>query len=57
VRAAQAAFVSKDPAATLVETTDTYKYSDPWHYDTAGYLDLGRAFADAMAGLEARMQP
>ena len=54
VRAAQAAFVSKDPAAALVETTDTYKYSDPWHYDTAGYLDLGRAFADAMAALETR---
>jgi len=54
VRAAQAAFVSKDPAAALVETTDTYKYSDPWHYDTAGFLDLGRVFAEAMSGLEAR---
>ncbi len=47
VRAAQAAFVDKDPAAALVTSTDNYNYSDKWHYDGAGYLDLGRAFAEA----------
>ena len=51
VRAAQAAFVEKDPNAALVTSTDAYAFSDLWHYDSAGYLDLGRSFADAMVGL------
>jgi len=51
VRVAQAAFVEKDPAAALVTSTDEYGYSDKWHYDTAGYLDLGRQFAEALAAL------
>ena len=42
-----------DAAAALVTSTDEYGYSDPWHYDTAGYLDLGREFAKAIAKLEA----
>jgi hypothetical protein len=52
VRAAQAAYCESDPAATLVTTTDSYGYSDPYHYDTEGYLDLGRTFADAIHALE-----
>ena len=52
VRAAQAKYAGTDPSAALVTTTDNYGYSDPWHYDTAGYLDLGTQFADAMAKLE-----
>ena len=40
--------LSEDPAAALVTSTDNYGYSDPWHYDTAGYLDLGEKFAEAM---------
>jgi iduronate 2-sulfatase len=51
VRAAQAAFVARDPRAALVTTTDGYGYSDPYHYDGAGYLDLGARFADALAEL------
>ena len=51
VREAQAAFVQKDPAAKLITTTDSYQYSDPWHYDSAGYLDLGRQFANALREL------
>ena len=51
LRAAQAAFCDKDPAAALVTSTDNYGYSDPWHYDTAGYLDLGEKFAEAMNDL------
>lgn len=49
VRAAQAAWVEADGHAALVTATDEYGYSDPWHYDTAGYIDLGRRFADALA--------
>lgn len=51
VRAAQAAFVEKDTAAKLVTSTDEYGYSDPWHYDSAGYIDLGKKFAEAMLEL------
>jgi lysophospholipase L1-like esterase len=51
VRAAQESFVSRDPSAALVTSTDEYGYSDRWHYDSAGYLDLGREFASAIHGL------
>jgi hypothetical protein len=51
VRAMQAAYVESDPRAALVTSTDNYAFSDPWHYDTGAYLDLGRQFADAMADL------
>ncbi len=45
-------FVEKDTAAALVTSTDKYNYSDKWHYDSPGYIDLGRQFAEAMAQLE-----
>lgn len=48
IRNAQAQFVQKDGHAALVTTTDNYKYSDPWHYDSQAYLDLGSHFADAI---------
>ncbi|MEZ6042450.1 MAG: sialate O-acetylesterase [Planctomycetaceae bacterium] len=48
VRKAQSDFVQRDENAAIVTTTDAYGYSDPWHYDSAGYLDLGARFADAV---------
>ncbi len=51
VRAAQAAFVEQDAAAALVTSTDIYAYSDPWHYDSAGFIDLGGRFAEAVLKL------
>jgi hypothetical protein len=57
IRAAQAAFVELDAAAALVTSTDDYSYSDPWHYDTAGYIDLGRQFADAVTRLSGGQTP
>jgi hypothetical protein len=30
----------------------TATYSDPWHYDSAGYIDLGARFAEAIFGLQ-----
>lgn len=48
VRTAQASFVDKDGTAALVTSTDNYSYSDPWHYDSEGFMDLGRQFADAL---------
>lgn len=52
VREAEAGFVESDGSAALVTSTDDYSYSDPWHYDTAGYIDLGRRFAEAVVGIE-----
>jgi hypothetical protein len=52
VRAAQAEYAKDDASAALVTTTDQYGYSDPWHYDSPGYIDLGREFASAVADLE-----
>jgi gluconolactonase len=48
VREAQARFCYEDKAAKLVTDTDGYGYSDPWHYDSKGYLQLGARFADAI---------
>lgn len=48
VRSGQAAFVEKDKRAALVTSTDGYGYSDRWHYNSEGYLDLGRKFAQAL---------
>jgi Carbohydrate esterase, sialic acid-specific acetylesterase len=52
VRAAEAAWVESDGHAALVASTDAYGYSDPYHYDTAGYIDLGRKFADALQAIK-----
>ncbi len=52
VRQAQQAFVDSDVAAAIVTSTDGYGYSDPYHYDSAGYIDFGKRFADALASLE-----
>ena len=52
IRTAQERFCDADPAAVLVTSTDAYGYSDPYHYDSAGYVDLGIQFAKAMYGLE-----
>ena len=52
VRAGQAAFVASDESARLITTTDTYGYSDPWHYDSAGYLDLGKQFAAGLIEMQ-----
>ena len=41
----QAKFVNQDQNAALVISTDSYDYSDPWHYNTEGYIDLGKQFA------------
>lgn len=48
VRNAQADFVKKDGRAALVTSTDNYGYSDTWHYDSSGYIDLGNKFAEAL---------
>jgi hypothetical protein len=54
VREAQVKYVAEDGNAALVTSTDNYRYSDPWHYDSEGYLDLGRKFAEAIATIRQR---
>lgn len=54
VRQAQADFVYEDGNAALVISTDNYKYSDPWHYNTEGFIDLGQQFAEAIVKLQGR---
>lgn len=51
IRAKQAEYCDKDPNASLVTTTDDYGYSDVWHYDSDGFIDLGEQFGKAMIGL------
>jgi len=45
IREAQERYAENDTNAGLVTSTDNYSYSDPWHYDSEGYIDLGRQFA------------
>ncbi|MDM8001762.1 MAG: sialate O-acetylesterase [Bacteroidota bacterium] len=54
VRDAQAKYVAEDGKAALVTSTDNYSYSDPWHYNSEGYIDLGRKFAEAIAAIRQR---
>jgi hypothetical protein len=52
VREMQSRYVQDDGYAALVTSTDQYGYSDPWHYDSKGYLDLGLQSANAVHNLE-----
>lgn len=51
VQYAEEKYVRTDANAAIVRSTEDYNYSDPWHYDSAGYLDLGKQFAEALIGL------
>jgi hypothetical protein len=51
VMQAQEDYVLKDKNAAIVRSTQHYAYSDPWHYDSQGYMDLGMEFARAFIQL------
>ncbi len=51
VRHEQEAFVKHDVNAYLIKDTDNYNYSDKYHYDSEGYIDLGKKFARAVIKL------
>lgn len=51
IRLEQEYFVNNDKFAVLIKDTDNYRYSDKWHYDSEGYLDLGKKFAKAIYSL------
>lgn len=48
IQYAQEKYVRTDKKAAIVRDTKHYKYSDPWHYDSDGYIDLGEKFAEAI---------
>jgi hypothetical protein len=48
VQAAEERFAVEDGHAALVRSTLEYGYSDPYHYNSQGYIDLGEKFADAV---------
>jgi hypothetical protein len=48
VQYAQEKLAKTDPNVNIVRATRYYKYSDPWHYDSQGYLDLGEKFAEKL---------
>ncbi len=48
VQYAQEKYARSDGNAAIVRNTRYYGYSDPWHYKSENYIDLGKAFADAL---------
>lgn len=48
VQYAQEKYAKTDNNAAIVRSTRYYKYSDPWHYDSNGYIDLGVKFAETV---------
>lgn len=48
VQYAQEKYARSDGHAAIVRSTRYYKYSDPWHYDSKGYMDLGEKFAESI---------
>lgn len=48
VQHAQEKFARTDQCTAIVRTTRYYDYSDTWHYDSEGFIDLGEQFAEAV---------
>lgn len=48
VQYAQEKYTKTDKNATIVRSTENYDYSDTWHYNSEGYIDLGIQFANAV---------
>ena len=48
VQSAQQAFVNNDKCAIYVQETEQYAFiEDGWHYDSSGFINMGKAFASA----------
>lgn len=45
VQYSQEKFAATQPNVAIVRTTNSYKYSDRYHYDNSGFIDLGKQFA------------
>ncbi|GAA4813883.1 sialate O-acetylesterase [Litoribaculum gwangyangense] len=51
VQYAQEEFVRIDKNADIVRNSRYYKFSDRWHYDSQGFIDLGSSFAEKLYSL------
>lgn len=45
VQYGQEKFAATQPNVAIVRTTSGYKYTDRYHYDNNGFIDLGKQFA------------
>ena len=54
VQSAQEKYASENKNAIIVRSTKYYGYTDPYHYNSAGYLDLGEKFAEAIYQLNSK---
>jgi hypothetical protein len=45
-------FITADGKAEFVTLTNEYRYSDPWHYNSEGFIVLGNQFAEALVKLK-----
>jgi Carbohydrate esterase, sialic acid-specific acetylesterase len=45
VQYGQEKFIKLDKNTNIVRSTSKYQYSDKWHYNSDGYIDLGNEFA------------
>lgn len=52
IQYAQEKYARTDANASIVRMTRYYKYSDRYHYDSEGYIDLGEKFAEAIYRLD-----
>ena len=50
----QEKFAATQPNVAIVRTTNSYKYSDRYHYDNNGFIDLGKQFARAIYNLNTK---
>lgn len=48
VQYGQEKFALVEPNVAIVRTTNKYKYSDRYHYDNDGFIDLGKQFANSI---------
>lgn len=51
----QEKFAATQSNASIVRTTKSYKYSDRYHYDNYGFIDLGKQFASQIFLLNERI--
>lgn len=51
IQYAQEKLARNELQTTIVRSTKDYNYSDKWHYNSEGYIDLGVKFADSVSQL------
>ncbi|MCL6296573.1 sialate O-acetylesterase [Jejuia spongiicola] len=56
VQHAQEKYVRIDENSEIVRTTANYNYSDAAHYNSEGYIDLGKKMAEAIYNLENQIE-